>query len=60
MNQFFYESRGKEKVKDLMNEGMTNQALHRTKGRSRFNFGRFTMVMFVVLILAGLLAALIR
>jgi hypothetical protein len=30
MNQFFYESRGKEKVRELRNEGMRNQAFHRS------------------------------
>jgi hypothetical protein len=31
MNQFFYESRGKEKVKDLMKEGMRSQALKQSR-----------------------------
>jgi hypothetical protein len=30
MNQFFYESRGKEKIKDLMKEGMRSQEFHRS------------------------------
>lgn len=30
MNQFFFESRGKEKVKDLLNEGQQSQAFHRS------------------------------
>ena len=30
MNQFFYEQRGSQKVKDLMQEGMQSQALHRS------------------------------
>jgi hypothetical protein len=30
MNQFFYESRGKEKMKDLQEEGMRSQAFHRS------------------------------
>jgi hypothetical protein len=30
MDQFFYESRTKEKIKDLMSEGMTSQAFYRS------------------------------
>lgn len=30
MNQFFYESRGGEKVKELLNEGQQSQAFHRS------------------------------
>lgn len=30
MNQFFYESRGKEKVKGLLEEGLGNQAYRRS------------------------------
>jgi hypothetical protein len=30
MNHFFYESRGKEKVKDLRNEGQRSQAFQRS------------------------------
>ena len=38
MNQFFYESRGKEKIKDFMEEGMRGQALHRVGKPRRFVF----------------------
>jgi len=30
MNQFFYESSSKEKVKDLLNEGQRSQAFYRS------------------------------
>jgi hypothetical protein len=30
MNQFFYEQRGKEKIKDLQAEGLRSQAFHRS------------------------------
>ena len=30
MNQFFYESRSKEKVKELLNEGQRSQAFYRS------------------------------
>jgi len=31
MNQFFYEARGKEKVKGLLEEGMRSQALRQSR-----------------------------
>jgi hypothetical protein len=31
MNQFFYESRGKEKIKELMREGQVSQAIRRSR-----------------------------
>lgn len=34
MNQFFLETRGKEKVKDLLEEGMRSQAHHRSGAQS--------------------------
>ena len=39
MNQAFLEERSKEKVKDLMNEGMTSQEYYRnrTKGPNYFH-----------------------
>lgn len=37
MNHFSYEVMGKEKVRDLQEEGMRNQALHRS-GAPKFSF----------------------
>jgi hypothetical protein len=31
MNQFFYETRGKEKIKELMREGQVSQAIKRAR-----------------------------
>ena len=52
MNQFFFEMRGKEKVKEWMDEGMTSQALHRS-GAGRYGF--FHGLPKLILILAGIL-----
>lgn len=32
MNQFYYETRGKEKIRELQAEGMRSQAYHRSGG----------------------------
>jgi hypothetical protein len=37
MNQFFYETRGREKVQEIMKEGLTSQELHRS-GAARYGF----------------------
>ena len=39
MNQFFYETRAREKVQEIMKEGLTSQELHRS-GVSRNGFLR--------------------
>jgi hypothetical protein len=48
MNQFFYESRAKEKIKDLMEEGIRSQAFHRSGSSSRFAFSLSKLVMFLL------------
>lgn len=52
MNQFFFEARGKEKVRELMDEGMTSQAL-RWSGATRRGF--FHGLPKLILILASIL-----
>jgi hypothetical protein len=60
MNQFFYESRGKEKIRELMDEGMRSQAVRRT-GASRAIFrGRLTKAILVVLVILAVLALTLR
>jgi hypothetical protein len=57
MNQFFYESRGKEKIKDLMEEGMRSQAVQRS-GRSRrfvFNLSKIALTLLSILVILNLL-----
>jgi len=58
MNQFFYESRGKEKIKDLMEEGMRSQAQQRSGGTSRrfvFNLSRLALTLLGILAILNLL-----
>ena len=55
MNQFFYESRGKEKVRELRNEGMRSQTFHRS-GAPRL--GLLRNLPKLILILLGLLGIL--
>ena len=56
MNQFFFESRGKEKVKELMDEGMRSQALQRS-GANRYGF--FHGLPKLILLIAGILGLVI-
>lgn len=60
MNQFFYESIGKEKVKELREEGMRNQAFHRS-GAPRLSVLRGLPKLIIGLLGAlGLLGLLVR
>jgi hypothetical protein len=58
MNQFFFESRGKEKIKDLMKEGMRSQEFHRS-GAPKLNLARglpkLMLSLLGILVLLGLL-----
>ena len=60
MNQFFYETRSKEKVKNLMEEGMRNQALRRSKGAKVGFLHRLPKLAMALLGILGALALLIR
>jgi hypothetical protein len=52
MNQFFFESRGKERVRELMNEGMTSQLHYRSRmSRSLFSHGIIRLILIVLSIL---------
>ena len=57
MNQFCYESRGKEKIKDLMEEGMRNQAVQRagTSRRFGFNLSKIALTLLCILVILNLL-----
>jgi len=60
MNQFFYESRGKEKVNDLMREGQQSQAFHRS-GAPKLGLLRAVPKLAMTLLgILGLLSLLIR
>jgi hypothetical protein len=55
MNQFFYESRGKEKVKELLKEGQRSQAYYRS-GTPKPGF--LSRLPKLILILVGILGIL--
>lgn len=56
MNQFFFETRGKEKVRDLMNEGMRSQAYRRSMARG-FNLPKLIVAALCIL---GILVMFVR
>ncbi len=51
MNQFFFEQRGKEKIKDLMNEGMRSQALSRTRKAGSGYRSKLLLLFFLTLMI---------
>jgi hypothetical protein len=58
MNQFFYEIRGKEKVKGLMEEGMRSQTFRRsgvTKSSLAHNLPKIVLILIGILGVAELL-----
>ena len=58
MNQFFYETRGKEIVKSLMEEGQRSQAIQRSKGAKAgliFTLPKLAVTLLGILVLLGLL-----
>jgi len=60
MNQFFYETRGKEKVKGLMDEGMRSQAIRRS-GVSKAGLAHhLPKIALMLLGILGLLGILVR
>jgi len=60
MNQFFYETRGKEKVKSLMEEGMRSQALHRNESLKTRVLHKLPKLVLLLLSILGLLGFLAR
>jgi hypothetical protein len=60
MNQFFYESRSKEKIQELMKEGMMSQAYYRS-GASKAKFlSKLPKLILIVLGVLGLIEMIIR
>jgi hypothetical protein len=52
MNQFFFETRGKEKVNELMKAGMTSQAHHRSgPQKSGFLHSPLRLILILVSVL---------
>jgi hypothetical protein len=60
MNQFFYESRGKEKVKGLMDEGLRGQAVRRSGVSKIALAGNLPKAVLALLGILGLLGILVR
>ena len=60
MNQFFYESRGNEKVKDLLNEGQRSQAFYRSGAPKLSLLRGLPKLILILLGILGILQLLIR
>jgi len=58
MNQFFFETRGKEKIRDLREEGMRGQALERSGAARRlvFNVSKIALALLGLLVILNLLS----
>jgi len=59
MNQFFYESRGKEKVRDLLQEGQQSQAFERSGAHKLGLLNGPPKLILIVLGVLGMLEFLI-
>jgi len=57
MNHFFYESRAKEKIRELMEEGIRSQAQQRSgmSRRSVFNWSKLALTLLSILVILSLL-----
>jgi len=60
MNQFFYESRGKDKVKDLLKEGQHSQAFHRSGAPTSSLLNGLPKLILALLAILGILQILVR
>jgi len=60
MNQFFYETRGREKIKNLREEGMRSQALRRSGASTPSLLHGLPKLIVSVLGILGILGLLIR
>lgn len=60
MNQSFYESRAKEKINDLMKEGMMSQAYYRSGAVKKSILSRIPKITIVILGILGLIELFIR
>ena len=60
MNEFFYVSRGKEKIKELRQEGMMSQAFHRSGAPARNLASGLPKLLLGLSGLLGLLALLLH
>jgi hypothetical protein len=60
MNQFFYESRSKEKIKGLMEEGMRSQAVRRSGASKGGLVPNLTKIALALIGILGLLGILVQ
>jgi hypothetical protein len=60
MNQFFFESRGKEKIKDLREEGMRSQAFYRSGAPKLSLLRGLPKLVLALLGILGILGLLVR
>ena len=60
MNQFFYEARGKEKVRELREEGMTSQAYHRSGASKAGILSKIPKLILVILGILGVFQMIVR
>jgi hypothetical protein len=60
MNHFFYETRSKEKIKDLMEEGMRSQASHKSGVPKFDSLHSLPKVILIVLGILGILELLVH
>jgi hypothetical protein len=60
MNDFFYESRGKEKIKELRNEGQVSQSFYRSRSPKPGLAPSVSRLVLGVLGILGLLGLLVR
>lgn len=60
MNQSFYESSSKEKINDLMKEGMMSQAHYRSRAAKVNILSRLPKLILVILGILGLIQMIIR
>jgi hypothetical protein len=60
MNQFFFESRAKEKVNELMKEGQNSQAFYRSGAPKLGLLHRLPKLIFILMGILGIFALLAR
>lgn len=60
MNDFFYEARGKEKIRELQNEGKRSQWFHRSSAPKAGLSPAASKLIFALLGTLGLLGLLVR
>jgi len=59
MNQSFYESRSKEKINDIMKEGMMSQAYYRSRTSEQNFFARLPKLILIILVVAWIIQLIV-